>query len=62
MKPRYHGSECFCDTCSQARNARAHKYVALTNQGKRYGESDDTYRLRLDRVCNAVEKAAKIKS
>ena len=39
----YHSSECFCDRCSQSRNARNRKYVELTNQGKRYGETDEEY-------------------
>ena len=62
MKPRLHGSECFCDSCSEARNKAAHKYVQLTNTGSRHDESYEDRISRIRRVCEAVELDAKGKS
>ena len=62
MRRNYHSSECGCDSCCNARNVRAHAYVAMSNQGPRYGESDERYQLRVDRTLTAIEKAERKKN
>ena len=62
MKPRFHGSECFCDSCSEARNKAADKYLQLTNASYRHGETYEERIDRIRRVCEAVELDAKGKS
>ena len=62
MRPRFHGSECFCDSCSEARNKAEHKYVQLSKLGPRYGESYEEHISRIRKVSKAVELNEKGKS
>jgi hypothetical protein len=46
----YHGHECSCDKCRAGYNAAAHAFLAASKQGKRYGETDESYTSRLTKT------------
>ena len=54
----YYGRDCFCDRCCNARNESNKKYLELANRGPKYSESEEAFRLRVERTCNSVELAA----